>query len=68
VWIPESGVLEDTFGLKNLYVTCCPKEFYINSDFKRLRFLLYIISINDAELEHLAALDIPGGLLGRGGF
>ena len=61
-------MLEDTLGLKSLNVTCRPKEFYINFDFKILRFLLYIISINDAEFEHLAAFDIPGGLLVRGGF
>jgi hypothetical protein len=32
-------------------------------------FFTFKISIkNDAEIAHLAAFDIPGGLLGRGGF
>jgi len=67
LWIPESGVLEDTFGLTNINVTCCPKEFNINLDFSKI-MIFYLISINDAEIAHLAACDIPGGLLVRGGF
>ncbi len=41
LWIPESGVLEDTLGLKSLNVTCWPKEFNINLDFSNIMIFTF---------------------------